>query len=129
MPDAVWYCTRQRAGPLVKECRALRPRLSQEDTREDHRAKQEILRYSHSAVCRSQADRLELRLALYGYEGSHYTLTFDDEHLPREIKQFSHAGKRTALADYIVFSRTCSDAESHIPPPIFSYADRMYPQA
>ena len=47
---AIWYCTRQRAGPLVKECRALRPRLSQEDTREDHRAKQEILRYSHSAV-------------------------------------------------------------------------------
>ena len=27
----VWYCVRQRAGPLVKECRALRPRLSAVD--------------------------------------------------------------------------------------------------
>lgn len=82
---AIWYCTRQRAGPLVKECRAIRPRLRPEDTRDDHRAKQEILRYAHSAVCRSQADRLELRLALFGYEGSHYTLTFDDAHLPRNF--------------------------------------------
>lgn len=24
----MFYCTRQRAGPLVKECRAIRPRLS-----------------------------------------------------------------------------------------------------
>ena len=28
-------------------------------------------------------DRLELRLALFGWRGSHYTLTFDDDHLPR----------------------------------------------
>ena len=27
-----WICVRQRAGPLVKECRALRPRLSANDT-------------------------------------------------------------------------------------------------
>ena len=27
--DLIWTCVRQRAGPLVKECRAIRPRLSQ----------------------------------------------------------------------------------------------------
>ena len=57
-----FYCVRQRAGPLVKECRSIRPRLSQEDTRDDRKAKNELIRYAHSAVCRTQADRLELRL-------------------------------------------------------------------
>lgn len=28
MEDRPWYCVRQRAGPLTKECRAIRPRLS-----------------------------------------------------------------------------------------------------
>lgn len=83
--SAGWYCTRQRAGPLVKECRALRPRIGPNDTRQDVREKRELQRYAHSAVNRSQVDRLELRLALYGYEGSHYTLTYDDLHLPRDF--------------------------------------------
>lgn len=95
MSDPLWYCTRQRAGPLVKECRAIRPRLSAQDTREDARDKKEIIRYAHSAVCRSQVDRLELRLALFGYEGSHYTMTFDDEHLPRDF-----SGVRRVLRAY-----------------------------
>jgi hypothetical protein len=30
-------------------------------------------------------DRLELRLALFGYEGSHYTCTFDSESLPKDF--------------------------------------------
>ena len=30
--DLIWTCVRQRAGPLVKECRAIRPRLSSNDT-------------------------------------------------------------------------------------------------
>lgn len=85
MGDCIWYCVRQRAGPLVKECRAIRPRLSQHDTREDVRDKRDILRYQHSAVCRSQVDRLELRLALFGYEGIHYTLTYDNLHLPDDF--------------------------------------------
>lgn len=84
----LWYCTRQRAGPLVKECRALRPRLSPHDSREDHRDKQKIIRVldQHSAVCHSPADRLELCLALFGFRGTHYTLTFDDPHLPPNFK-------------------------------------------
>lgn len=82
MEDRPWHCVRQRAGPLTKECRAIRPRLSGQDSRSDRREKGEIIRSPHSAVCRSQADRLELRLALFGYEGNHYTLTFDNLHLP-----------------------------------------------
>ena len=61
--QSLWYCVRQRAGPLVKECRALRPRLSRYDSREDRRYKNEIVRSKHTAVCRTQVDRLELRLA------------------------------------------------------------------
>lgn len=87
MSDQLWYCTRQRAGPLVKECRAIRPRIGPADTREDAKAKREIQRYAHSAVCRSSADRLELRLAMFGYEGIHYTLTYDDDHLPRNFSE------------------------------------------
>lgn len=82
MSDPVWICVRQRAGPLVKECRALRPRLLRSDTAEERRDKMQIIRSPHSAVCRTRVDRLELRLALFGYRGSHYTLTFSDEYLP-----------------------------------------------
>lgn len=87
--ERIWYCTRQQAGPLIKECRALRPRLSQNDTREDRKGKNQVIRAiqsQHSAVCRSQVDRLELRLALFGYRGSHYICTFDDEHLPENFQ-------------------------------------------
>lgn len=93
---AEFYCTRQRAGPLVKECRSVRPRLSQDDTRADRKAKNEIIRYAHSAVCRSQVDRLELRLALFEYEGQHYTLTFDNAHLPPDFP-----GVRKALRAFM----------------------------
>lgn len=82
MGEAQWICVRQEAGPLVKECRALRPRLSRTDSSEDRRDKQLIIKSQHSAVCRSPTDRLELRLALFGYRGSHYTLTFDSIALP-----------------------------------------------
>lgn len=75
-----WYCCRQRAGPLVKECRSIRPRLSKNDTPYERTEKNKILRPAgDSSVCRSRVDRLELRLALFGYEGRVYTLTFDAE--------------------------------------------------
>ena len=82
--SAVWYCTRQRAGPLVKECRSLRPPLGPSVTRQDASDKRQLRKGGHSAVCRSQVDRLELRLAMYGFEGSHYTCTYDFDHLPRD---------------------------------------------
>jgi hypothetical protein len=82
MAEPIWHCTRQRAGPLVKECRALRPRLLATDSRRERREKNEIVRSPHSAVCRSPADRLELRLALMGPDSTHYVLTYDSAHLP-----------------------------------------------
>lgn len=95
MAEAVWQCCRIRAGPLVKECRAIRPRFSRGDTTLDHRAKAELKKYQKSAVNRRQVDRLEIRLALLGPQGTHYTLTFDDEHLPADF-----AGVRRALRAY-----------------------------
>lgn len=87
-----WYCTRQRAGPLVKECRALRPRLSANDTPYERTEKNKILRPPRdSSVCRTRVDRLELRLALFGFEGSSYTLTFDPEHEPEKFKDVRKA--------------------------------------
>ena len=104
--DRPWYCVRQRAGPLVKECRALRPRLSREDSQDDRRDKMEMIRTQHSAVCRSQADRLELRLALFGFEGSHHTLTFDSVHLPGNFQ-----GVRALLRAFMGRARRWNDGE------------------
>lgn len=100
MAEQKWICVRQRAGPLVKECRALRPRLMADDDRDVRRQKNEIVRSPHTAVCRTQADRLELRLALMGYEGTHYTLTFDDPHLPENF-----AGVRAAWRAFMARAR------------------------
>lgn len=87
---------------MVKECRALRPRLSQYDTRADRREKKAVSQ--HSAVCRTQVDRLELRLALFWYEGSHHTLTFDSEHLPRDFH-----GVRAALRAFMARAKRWHD--------------------
>lgn len=90
-----WTCVRQRAGPLVKECRSVRPRLSPEDTPYDRTEKNKILRPpGDSSVCRSRVDRLELRLALFGSEGRVYTLTFDDAHLPDRFDDVRAVWKR-----------------------------------
>lgn len=86
MPDPlVYHCTRQRAGNLVKECRALRPRYKPDETALDHRAKAELKKYQKSAVNRRQVDRLEIRLAVLGPTGAHYTLTYDNAHLPPDF--------------------------------------------
>lgn len=85
--EKLWICERQRAGPLVKESRALRPRLSRHDSPNDRIEKNKILRPGlDSSVCRSRVDRLELRLALFGYEGWVYCLTFDPAHLPEKFR-------------------------------------------
>ena len=85
--ECLWYCTRQQAGPLVKECRALRPRLSADDDLWTRTQKNKILRPpADSSVRRTPVDRLELYLALFGFEGTCYTLTFDAENLPEKYK-------------------------------------------
>lgn len=78
-----WLCVRQRAGPLVKECRAIRPRLSKTDTQWETTEKNKILRPPlDSSVRRTPTDRVELMLALLGRSSTVYILTFDDQHLP-----------------------------------------------
>ncbi len=90
--ESKWYCVRQRAGPLVKESRSIRPRLSSNDSRWEQVEKNKILCPPRdSSVCRTRVNRLELRLALFGYEGSVYTLTFDREHEPERFQDVRRA--------------------------------------
>lgn len=73
---AVWYCVRQRAGPFVKAFSTDNYRLVERlRTRSS----------SHPALSGTSLDRLELRLALFGYDGIFYTLTFSDETLPKDV--------------------------------------------
>lgn len=112
--SATWYCCRQRAGPLVKECRALRPRFGKEDTAQDHAAKSTIKKYERTAVNRKAVDRLELALALFGRSGWMHTLTFDGDHIPQNFK-----GVRLHLT---AFFRSCKRwRESLNKPPGFRY--------
>ena len=87
MTDTKWICCRQRSGPLVKECRSLRPRLSQADDPYTTAEKRALKKRMDSAVCHGPVDRLELLLALFGYEGTHYEMSFDDEYLPSNFKE------------------------------------------
>ncbi|MCI9444324.1 MAG: hypothetical protein HFF69_06315 [Oscillospiraceae bacterium] len=92
MRENPWYCVRQRAGPLVKECRSIRPRLSTNDSPWERTEKNKILRPPRdSSVCRTRVDRLELRLALFGKEGTVYALTFDREHEPQRFQDVRRA--------------------------------------
>lgn len=93
MSERLWECQRVRAGPLVKEIRMIRPRMYAGDSAEDRREKEWIK--SRCALNRDATDRLELRLALFGWCGVHYTLSFDDRFLPpnyagvqREMENF-----------------------------------------
>lgn len=95
MSKNTWICVRQRAGPLTKECRSIRPHLSAGDSLWERTEKNKILRPPRdSSVCRTRVDRLELRLALFGYEGSVYTLTFDPEHEPAKFQDVRRAWRR-----------------------------------
>ena len=112
--SATWYCCRQRAGSLVKECRALRPRFGSEDTDSDRKAKNDLKRKQNGTLDRRQVDRLELRLALFGQNGWMHTLTFDREHLPCDFE-----GVRQALKAF--FKRTQRWRSSLGKPPNIDY--------
>lgn len=87
MTDKSWICIKQRAGPLTKEVCYQRPKLSKGDLPSVRREKNEILRHIRdSSFRRTPVDRLELMLALFGYEGRVYCLTYEDGHLPEDFK-------------------------------------------
>lgn len=82
-----WICVRQRAGPLVKECRYQRPTLRKGDLPSVQREKQKILSMTKGALFRrTPEDRLELMLGLFGWGATVYTLTFNDAQLPHSFQ-------------------------------------------
>ena len=82
----IYYCVRQRAGPLVKEYRGTAlPRYSPDDTAQDRQEKTKLKKQKRTALNRHPTDRLELMLALLGKGATHYILTFDDENLPKKF--------------------------------------------
>lgn len=74
--NAQWCIIRQRAGPFVKAF-----------STDNRRFLRQCLGRSHAAPAMSgtSVDRLELRLALFGYDGVFYSLTFSNENLPRDF--------------------------------------------
>lgn len=78
MTDNPYICVRQRAGPFVKAFCTDRACFVRRNT--DSAGM--IRRRAGPAMCRTSVDKLELRLALFGYDGIFYTLTFSPEHLP-----------------------------------------------
>lgn len=86
--EQAWICVKQRAGPLVKECRYQRPTPSRNDPPSVQREKGKILRLVRdSSFRRTPVDRLELMLALFGWRSSVYCLTFDEDHLPGSFQE------------------------------------------
>lgn len=70
----------QRAGPLTKVYITDRFRLVRWAGEQQCRGSPAL-----PSMWSSSQDKLELYLALFGYEGAHYVLTFDDAHLPRDF--------------------------------------------
>ena len=76
-----FVCVRQRAGPFVKAFSTDRACF----VRRSKDSKGLIRKRAGPAMCRTSVDKLELRLALFGYDGVFYTLTFAPEHLPTDL--------------------------------------------
>lgn len=79
MNKAGFVCVRQKAGPFVKAFTTDRAAFVSRCGSETAAIRQRC----GPAMSRTTVDKLELRLALFGYDGIFYTLTFSDEHLPR----------------------------------------------
>ena len=81
MSDGAYICVRQRSGPFVKASSTDRSGF----VRRSKGSKGLIRKRAGPAMCRTSVDKLELRLALFGYDGVFYTLTFSPEHLPTDL--------------------------------------------
>lgn len=73
----------QRAGPLVKTFTTDRFRLVRWAGEEQCRGSPAPL----PSMWSTSEDKLELYLALFGFAGAHYILTYDDAHLPRDFDE------------------------------------------
>lgn len=74
-----FLCVKQRAGPLVKVM------VTDNYGYLARYGPGAVRRRCGPALSRTSRDKLELRLALFGFDGIFYTLTFDDEHLPDNL--------------------------------------------
>lgn len=95
-----YSCCKTWAGPMVKECRAIRPRVFRDDAASVARDKRDLGRKIRTAVNRSGVDQIELRLAAIGWDATQYVLTFDDAHLPR-----NYDGVQLALRSFVKSAR------------------------
>lgn len=83
MSDAQFVCVSQRAGPYVKAFVTDRQAFLHRNRGDSPNA---IRKRCGPAMSRTTVDKLELRLALFGYDGVFYTLTFADEYLPQKLE-------------------------------------------
>lgn len=74
-----YVCVRQRAGPFVKAM------VTDNYCYLRRYGPGAVRKRCGPALSRTSVDKLELRLALYGYDGIFYTLTFADEYLPKDL--------------------------------------------
>lgn len=79
MSESGFVCVRQKAGPFVKAFTTDRAAFVNRCGSETASIRQRC----GPAMSRTTLDKLELRLALFGYDGVFYTLTFADEYLPK----------------------------------------------
>ena len=82
--EKLWVRVCQEAGPLRKECRYQRPTWRKSDSPSVRREKNRISKEMTKTSCfrRTPVDRLELILALLGFDVTMYTLTFREDALP-----------------------------------------------
>ena len=84
MNESGYVCVSQSAGPFTKAFVTDRAAF----LRRNHGASpNEIQRRCGPAMSRTTVDKLELRLALFGYDGVFYGLTFEPGQTPKDFKE------------------------------------------
>lgn len=80
---AEWISVRQQAGSYIKECRYVRPWHRAVESPGERADKNRIINQTKTTFRRKPKERAELFVGLLGLDATFYTLTFDDDHLPR----------------------------------------------
>lgn len=84
MDENGYVIVRQQAGPFVKAYATDRRAFVKWNR---GRSPGEARKRCGPAMCRTSLDKLEVRLALFGYDGVFYSLTFTPEHTPKNYKE------------------------------------------
>ena len=84
MSEKRYVCVSQSAGPFTKAFVTDRAAFLR---RSQGASPNEIRKRAGPAMSRTTKDKLELRLALFGYDGVFYSLTFSDENLPGSFEE------------------------------------------